>query len=138
MNARTVTATAALALLAALTLTGCAEAASNAAENRSSTPTTETAAPLVAETAEAEEPTVTDVEATFLDAVRATLPAETQIPDATDEQLLAAGVQACERLAAGESSDAMSLIEGETPNGLGYFTDSGMIITAARQTICPA
>lgn len=59
----------------------------------------------------------------------------TQIPDATDAQLLEAGYKACDRIESGEPSEDISLIEGETRTR-GYYMDSGAIITAARVTIC--
>lgn len=85
----------------------------------------------------AESPAATDGEAAFLDAVRANLRPNNVIPNATDEQLLTAGQEACERRAAGEASDTISVIDGEEPNVGGYYVDSGVIITAARATICP-
>jgi hypothetical protein len=129
------------AILAVLALTGCsgpdptvaptasAPAASAAApETMESTPP-----PLVAESPAAD----ADDEA-FLAAVRERQTAfRTQIPNATDEQLLAAGQDACDRLASGESGETMVLIEGEEPNVGGYYLDSSAIITAARLNLCP-
>lgn len=83
----------------------------------------------------AESPTATDGEAAFLDAVRANLRPDNVIPNATDEQLLDAGKEACERLAAGESSDTISLIEGEQTTA-GYFRDSVQIVQAAATNLC--
>lgn len=74
-------------------------------------------------------------DAVFLEEVRANLPAKTQIPNATDAQLLDAGQRACERLAAGEASDQISVVEGEQQQN-GYYYDSAVIITAARATLC--
>lgn len=125
-----------IALVAAallLTLTGCSAAPANAGGERTAPTVTESAAPLVAETTE---PVAESPHAAYLDGVRALLPEDTQIPNATDEQLVAAGEAACERLAAGEPSDAISVIDGETPNGIGYFNDSGMIVSAARTHLC--
>lgn len=125
-----------IALVAAallLTLTGCSGAPANAGDERTAPAATESAAPLVAETTE---PEAANPHAAYLDGVRALLPEKTQIPDATDEQLIAAGMAACERLAAGEASDLISVIEGETPNGLGSYNDSGMIVSAARTHLC--
>ena len=75
-------------------------------------------------------------ESLFLEAVRADLPANTQIPDATDQQLLAAGVEACQVLDSNTSPDDMSVIDGETRDGGGYFRDSSVIITAASLYLC--
>lgn len=90
-------------------------------------------APLTAST-----PTVTadGGEAAFLSEVRAKLRPDNVIPNATDEQLLAAGAKACEVIATTANTNTVSLIDGEPTNGLGYYTDSGVIITAARGTLC--
>ena len=90
-------------------------------------------APLVAETPTA---TADGGEAAFLAEVRANLRPDNVIPNATDEQLLKAGEKACEVLATTANTNTVSLIEGEPANGLGYYTDSGVIITAARGTLC--
>ncbi|MFF7681459.1 DUF732 domain-containing protein [Microbacterium sp. NPDC007973] len=87
--------------------------------------------PLTAET-----PTATDEEAVFLGAVRAKLRPDNVIPKATDEQLLAAGQEACEALASGTSSDSISVIEGEPTNAMGGYSDSATIVTAARAALC--
>lgn len=131
-----------LAALIALTLTGCASAADetpNASQSASQSTPSATPDALVAETPAAGE--ADDAEAAFVEKfheVRATMPGDSQIPNATDEQLLSAAREGCERAAAGESTELMSFIEGETKNGAGYYSDSGAIITAARQTLCPA
>lgn len=138
---------AALAVLIALTLTGCAGTTDTASdetqdvattstevtETPTPTPTTE---PLVAETT-APEATDAEKEAAFLVEVRERLSKiRTQIPDATDEQLLEAAHEACERIAAGTSGEDMTLIEGETRTN-GYFMDTAAISTSAALTICP-
>ena len=127
---------AAVALVALLALTGCAGTPSQEDAQVVATES-EPAAPLVAETPAADE-SAASAEAAFLDYVRESLAANTTIPDATDDQLLAAGIEACDRLAAGETSDMISVIEGEQPNGLGYFEDSGWIVSGAGQFLCPA
>lgn len=97
---------------------------------------TESEAPLVAEPP-APSATTENTEDAFLIEVRSRLAKiRTQIPEATDEQLLDAANEACDRIEGGESSAEMSLIEGETQTG-GYFMDSGAIITSARLTMCP-
>ncbi|CAN7154332.1 DUF732 domain-containing protein [Microbacterium foliorum] len=128
---------AALALLAALALTGCAGTAAPEGDERAASAESESAAPLEAETPAPEEAGGDDAEQAFLDNVRDNLPTPTTIPDATDEQLLAAGMEACERLRAGETSDTITLIEGEQKNGADIYADSGAIITAARLSLCP-
>lgn len=122
---------AAVALVALLALTGCAGTTSEDAPIAATEG--ETAEPLTAEMPAASEDSV---EQSFLDYVRESLAANTTIPDATDDQLLSAGAEACDRLAAGETSDTISVIDGEQPNGIGYFEDSGWIVSGARQFLC--
>lgn len=75
-------------------------------------------------------------EAAYLEAVHDRLSRiQSQIPDATDEQLLAAADDAC-RLANDTNNDELSLIDGETKTN-GYYMDSSAIIISARMTICP-
>lgn len=98
---------------------------------------TESTEPLVAED-ETETLISDDVEAAYLLDIRARLARiESQIPNATDEQLIAVGYTACELIAAGESGEDTSLIEGETRSIHGYFADSGAILTAAAMSLCP-
>lgn len=135
MPKRTSTAVAAVAAVLALLLTGCA--GTTEAPSGERTAPTESAAPLVAATQRAPEPD--DAEAAFIADARGRLAqnAQTQIPDATDQQLIDAGRQACERLAAGEATDQMSLIEGEIVSESGYYWDSAAIIAPARMFLCP-
>lgn len=120
--------------VAMLLLSGCtaADQAASGGTDSSDTPAA-SEAPLVAETpADAAD----GGERAFLAEVRAKLRPDNVIPNATDEQLLAAGKKACEVLATTANTNTVSLIEGEPANGLGYYTDSGVIITAARGTLC--
>lgn len=126
---------AALALLAALALTGCAGAPESSAKEPEQA--SETAGPLVAETP-AEE-AVSDVDAAFVEDVRTALSngRETSIPDATDEQLLEAGYAACEQLANGVPDDEVQVVENETPSDLyGQHPESYIIATVASSRIC--
>ena len=130
-----------LAALVALSITGCASAAESAAEERTAPAESESAAPLVAEepsTGVSEEDT-SEAEATFLEVFRDIQTTYASvIPDATDEQLLDAGYEACERLAAGEVSTDISLIEGEERNSQSLmYLDSVSIIGAAVPHLCP-
>lgn len=130
-------ATLAVTALIVLGLTGCAGTRESAGDERAAPQVSESAPPLVAETPDASGEG--DVDAAFLEKfheIRATMPGESVIPNAADEQLLTAGKEACERLRAGEPSDTIVLIDGETKNGADYYSDSGAIITAARQTLC--
>lgn len=119
------------AIVVAVALTGCSGAAGGAPEAEETTPPA-TSAPLTAESPAA----APSGEAAYLEAVREALPADTVIPNATDEQLLAAGEQACEVIAEGEDTSTVSLIDGEQTNGLGYYDDSSKIIIAARANLC--
>jgi len=77
-------------------------------------------------------------EAAYLVKVRDLLAGiQTQIPDATDDQLVTAGRDACTRYASGENWETMSVIEGEKPNSGGRYIDTVSILTAARAFLCP-
>ncbi len=64
--------------------------------------------------------------------------ANSQIPNATDVQLLSAADKACEQMATGADVFSVRVIDGETPDPGGYFGDSTLIASIAQQTICPA
>ncbi|WP_336633654.1 MULTISPECIES: DUF732 domain-containing protein [unclassified Microbacterium] len=121
------------AIVVLFALTGCAGVTTGTAGvGTEKAGPASTDAPLTAE-APAEAPTG---EAAFLEHVRANLPANTQIPSATDPQLLAAGERACEEIAAGADTLTLSLIEGEKPDDSGFYPDSAAIIVAARASLC--
>lgn len=126
--------------LALLLLTGCSAQTSEQAEVPDTSSSAAVETPTASETPEAltaeSAAPVADSEAAYLERVRAELRPENVIPNATDEQLLAAGREACERRAAGEASDTISVIDGEPQSALGLYVDSGTIITAARNTLC--
>lgn len=134
----------AVAVLVAFTLTGCSGAAEETPREPQAfaqTATEEAAGPEPSGTPaplEAVEPNATRDEDAFLTFVRgrlATFP--TQIPDATDEQLIAAADVACDRIRGGEPVDRMSVIDGETPSEMGsYFYDSNAIIAGAQMHLC--
>lgn len=124
----------AVTIAAALLLAGCA---APAAEQTPSTPTSAASAaePLTAETPTT--PAVSEADVAFLAAVReAQSEFATQIPDATDAQLLELGAEACDVLSAGTDTTALSLIEGETPNAIGNYSDTDAIVTAASIHLC--
>lgn len=90
--------------------------------------------PLTAETPTAGEPDTV----AFIAMVRSRLATfNTQIPNATDEQLLAAGLAGCERILSGEGVEGMSVITDEAPGTGGYFYDSNAIIAGAMIHLCP-
>lgn len=127
---------AALAAVLLLTLTGCASTAVNAADAGTAPAVSENTPQLVAE--ETPEPTAPMTpEGTYLERVRAELPQDTVIPNATDEQLLAAADDACGQIASGVDVLAVQVIEGETPNGLGYYESSAKIGAIAAEIFCP-
>lgn len=97
------------------------------------TDTTPTPEPLVAET-----PTVNDPnEELFVSETRGRLTSATQIPNATDQQLIDAGWAACEWIASGQSTDDMTVIEGETRlTEADYYQDSQAIAVAAVMHLC--
>ncbi|QNA93269.1 MULTISPECIES: DUF732 domain-containing protein [unclassified Microbacterium] len=121
-----------------LSLTGCAGApggSSDAAPEPS-----QSDAPLAAETptqAPSESSTASEADEKFLAYVREELLAETQIPDATDEQLIAAGHEACEQLESGVAMEDVRVVEGEDPHPTtGVYYDSVAIRGAAQKTYC--
>lgn len=140
-TATKLTALAAAALLT-ITLTACGEdTAAAPAENtgessRSAANESESPQPLVAETPSSD-PEAADSE--FVEYVRSELELlpTTGIANATDEQLVTAGHEACEQLLNGVDSESIRLIEGEQPAASGYYMDSGTIIDGARRFYCP-
>lgn len=125
-----------LAALVALALTSCASVGESGGGDRSASKTSESAEPLMAKENPEPAPAATP-DAIFLERVRAYLPEDTIIPDATDEQLLVAGEAACKQMNSGVDSAAVSVIEGETPNGLDIHESSAAIAVAAKETYCP-
>lgn len=127
---------AALAAVLVLTLTGCAGVADDAGDERTAPAASESSEPLVAEpTADAEQPASPDEE--YLTRIRAELPDDTVIPNATDEQLLTAAEDACAQIANGTDVLAVQVIEGEQANDLGYFESSAKIGAIAAEVYCP-
>lgn len=131
--------TAVIAVLLALTLTGCAGSGNEAGDERtapvmsdSATPE-ETAAPLTAETAE---PEATDADSVFLAYVRDALIPQSQITNATDEQLINAGHEACVQLESGVAYEDVRVVEGEQPMNDIYY-DSSAVMNGAITAYCP-
>ncbi|MDJ1113244.1 DUF732 domain-containing protein [Microbacterium dauci] len=118
-------------VLLAVMLAGCAGPVEGTAPEGDVEISAEATEGLVAET-----PEVETGEQAFLDEVRANLRPENVIPNATDEQLLDAGEQACEAIANGADTSTLSLIDGESTDVSGYYPDSATIIVAARQALC--
>lgn len=119
------------AVVISFALTGCSGTVQAEPEGTEGTPPA-ASTPLTAESPAA----APSGQQAFVDAVRASLPAETQIPNATDDQLIEVGQRACAELAAGSDTTVLSLIAGEQPSEVGYFRDSQAIITAAATTLC--
>lgn len=129
----------ALAAVALLLLSGCTNTVTS--ETVTVTPgssgtfsdgdTTVEVEPLTAET-----PASSDDDASFLSTVRSELRSDNVIPNASDEQLLAAGQKACDAIDAGADTLALSLIDGEKTDASGFYPDSAVIIASARATIC--
>lgn len=131
--------TAALTVLLALTLAGCAGGSDDAADERTtpsaseSSEPEETAAPLTAET---EQP-VDSADSTYLSYIRESLQPDTQIGNASESSLVEAGHKACEQLQSGVNIEDVRVVEGETPNASGYYADSLAIRNAAQVAYCP-
>ena len=130
-----------LALMAVLllALTGCAgtpdTAPSQPQDSSQSTPA-ESTAPLVAEAPVA--PTVDAADAAFLEYVRENVLPETQIPNATDAQLIAAGHDACAQLESGVALENVRVVDGETPHpSTSAYYDTSAIMGGAILSYCP-
>lgn len=123
----------AVGLAAVLLLAGCSAGTQENVSVNSAPAASETDAPLTAETPAA---TAATGDAAFLEEVRAELRPDNVIPNATDEQLLAAGEKACEGIAAGADTLELSLIDGERMDAAGIYPDSATIIIAARSSLC--
>lgn len=123
--------------VAVLLLTGCTATGQPVIDSSeaiaSSAEPTSSEAPLTATTPTA---TAEGGEAAFLSEVRAKLRPDNVIPNATDEQLLAAGAKACDGIASGANTLTLSLIDGEQADVSGFYRDSAVIITAARANLC--
>lgn len=135
----------AIALIAvgafALGLTGCSNAApASEAEQAPAAASTPDAAPTAdAPALVAEETTPTTAEESFIAEARTRLGwlgATSTIPNVTDEQLIAAGTEACELLTAQTPFNDVSVIEGE-PQVDGQFPDSAAISSAGILYLCP-
>ncbi len=128
------------ALVLVLALAGCGEsgASSDEATQRGAATSEESSAspePLAAET-----PTAApedEAEQNFIAWVRDNLRPDNVIPNATDEQLVAAGQDGCEQIRADVAPDDLTVIDGEERDGGGYYRDSSVIITGARMFLCP-
>lgn len=129
------------ALVLVFALAGCSGAnetaptSSGPAPSLSATPS-ETPETLTAEKPNAEAPA--DADAKFLAHVRDNVLPETQIPNATDEQLIAAGHDACDQLAAGTAYENVRVVENETPHpSTGGYYDTSAIMGGAVLYYCP-
>lgn len=89
--------------------------------------------PLPTAEAPAAQPTGT---APYLDYVRSHLQSDTGIRNATDEQLIAAGHEACRQLDAGVHLQDVRVVQGEKPSRSGYYMDSSAIMNGAVSFIC--
>lgn len=122
-----------------LTLTGCAGAPDAAGDERTAPATTESAAPLTAEATEDEAIEAPKADEQYLTDVRTALTngRETTIPNATDEQLVQAGQDACEQLAAGTAEGEVRVVEGEQMDEQwGDYRESVIITGIARKHLC--
>lgn len=132
---------AAIAAVALLTLTGCAESAGNATAEGStveaSSPVSpiETPEPLVAESPGA--PAPDEADAQFLELVRGELLPGSGIRNATDQQLIAAGHEGCDQVKAGVPLEDIRLVEGEEATSTGYYMDTSALFLGAQQVYCP-
>lgn len=93
---------------------------------------------LAAETPAADEP-ASEADAVFLAYVEEQTPTwtTTRLPDLSDEDLIAAGHEACEQIAAGVPSETLRLVEDEEASPMGDFVDSSAIFNGAITAYCP-
>lgn len=129
---------AAAALLLVLALAGCGDDSQtgDASANRSST--TQGAEPTPQPlTAEPTEPDAAEADERFLAYVETERPVDTSIANATDEQLIAAGHEACEQIAAGVAYTDLRLVDGEQPSPAGDYLDTSAIFNGALYNYCP-
>lgn len=127
---------AAIAAVLVLALAGCAGVAADAGDERTAPVPSESAAPLTADEPE-ETAQLASPDEDYLARIRAALPEDTIIPNATDEQLLAAATAACEQMDNGTDVAAVKVIEGEEPNGLDIHESSAAIAGVAKDVYCP-
>jgi hypothetical protein len=130
-----------LAALVVVALTGCAGSAPGAGDERAAPAATESATPVesaVPLSAEAAAPEISDADTVFLAYVRKTLLPDTQIPNATDQQLIDAGHEACRQLETGVALEDVRVVEGETAHpSTGAFYDTSAILSGAILSYCP-
>ena len=133
-------ATLAVTALIVLGLTGCTGTPESSGDERTAPTVADSPAPsptrdpLVAET-----PEEVNADEQFVAEARdrlAGLGAATSIPNATDDQLVDAGREACEQLVAGMPFNDVSVIEGEQ-RVQGSYLDSAAIATAGLLFFCP-
>lgn len=82
-------------------------------------------------------PSTEDADALFLAEVADRIRPTTQIADVPDEDLIAAGHQACEQIEAGVALEDLRLVEGEQPGVGGYYLDTSAIFNSALIAYCP-
>lgn len=142
----TKTATATAALLLAITLSACGDdSASESGESagvQSRSRSVESETPETTQTESPEEPsddspTDPEADAKFLEYVRDNLLPQTQIPDATDEELISAGHEACDQLDAGTALEDVRVVDGEQAHENGAFYDTSAIMNGAIVAYCP-
>lgn len=131
----------AAALLLAMTLSACGDdtaapsGESTSTQSRTQSTESETPEPLVAETSEPSDASESDAD--FLNYVETERPVNTSIANATDEQLIAAGHEACRQIADGVAYQDLRLVEGEQPSPAGDYLDTSAIFNGALYFLCP-
>lgn len=91
--------------------------------------------PLTAETPVALDGDAAD--AKFLEIVRGELLPDTQIGNATDAQLIAAGHDACQQATDRVPWEDIRVVKDEKPATSGYYMDTSAILFGAQQIYCP-
>ncbi len=120
----------------AAALSGCA---AQATPHRAPTPATQSLTESPAPTltaAPSQSPTVSGPEVEFLTATRGRDDIAT-LREATDSELLSAGVEACKELAENPDVQALRLVDGEVPTEGDTYLASGTIGVFAKTYLCP-
>jgi hypothetical protein len=99
------------------------------------TPADDATEPLTAETPAALDGDAAD--AKFLEIVRGELLPDTQIGNATDAQLIAAGHDACQQATDHVPWEDIRVIKDEKPAASGYYMDTSAVLFGAQQIYCP-
>lgn len=125
----------AAAAVLAITLTGCGEDTTSTDAKPQSLMQE---APSSGDTEATESgPALSAEDEAFLKYVDDELLPDTGIADFSDDQLIAAGHDACEQIENGVPFEDVRVIDGEEPAKSGYYMDSSTLMNGALYSYCP-